>query len=75
MDQAGIGALPHFLGQDAGRVVVGVAGVDDQRQAGLARRLDVLAENVLLDVARAVFVEIVEAGLADADDLRMLRPL
>ena len=52
-------------------VVVGVAGVDDQRQAGGARGRDVGAEAGRLPVARAEIVEIVEAALADRDHPRM----
>ena len=45
--------LPHFLTQDRGHVVVGVAGVDDERQAELARERDLGAKDALGDVARA----------------------
>ena len=55
--------------------LVGIARMDDQRQAGLARRGDVGAEALGLLVARAVLVVEVEAGLADADDLGMARRL
>ena len=65
------GALPRFLLQDARHVVVGLARMDDQRQSGLARRRDVVAEALLLRVARAVVVVIVEPGLADRHDLGM----
>jgi hypothetical protein len=37
-----------FLAQDARHVVVGVAGMDDQRQPGPARRLDMDAQAFLL---------------------------
>ena len=67
------GALPRFLLEDARHVGVGLARMDDQRQAGLARRGDMGAEALLLRVARRVVVVIVEAGLADRDDLRMAR--
>ena len=67
------GALPGFLLEDARHVVVGLAGVDDQRQPGLARRRDVGAEALLLRVARAVVVVIVEPGLADRHHLGMAR--
>ena len=33
MEQGLEGPLPHFVAQDGGDVLVGVAGVDDQRQA------------------------------------------
>ena len=47
--------------------------MDDQRQSGLARRRDMRAEALLLRLARAVVVVIVEPGFADRDDLGMLR--
>ena len=52
-------------------VVVGVAGVDDQRQAGAARGGDVGAEAARLPIARRQVVEIVEAALADRDHPRV----
>jgi hypothetical protein len=36
-----------FVGQDAGHVLIGVAGMDDQRQAGATRGLDMEAQAVL----------------------------
>ena len=48
------GALPGLLLQDARHVVVGLAGMDHQRQAGRARGRDMGAETLLLRVARAV---------------------
>ena len=47
------GALPRFLAQDFRHVVVGLAGMDHQRQAGLAGGRDMGAEALLLRVARA----------------------
>ena len=61
--------------EDVAGLAVGVARVDDQRQAGLARRRDVGAEALGLLGARAVLVIEVEAGLADADHLGMARRL
>ena len=52
MHDAGKCAFRMFLGQDAGHVVIGVAGMDDQRQAGAARRLDMDAQAVLLRPGR-----------------------
>ena len=75
MDQAGEGALGVLLLEDVAGLAVGVAGVDDQRQAGLARRRDMGAEALGLLGARAVLVVEVEPGLADADDLGMARRL
>ena len=68
MDDAGEGPLPHLGFQQRHGVVVGVAGVDDQRQAGRAGGRDVGAKARGLPVARGKVVEIVEAALADGDD-------
>ena len=56
---------------DPGHVVVGVAGVDDERQAGGARGLDVDAETFLLHCLRLGGVVVVEPGFPDAHELRM----
>ena len=47
--------------------------MDDERQAGLARRCDVLEEAFALRGAWRLVVEVVEPSFADADALRMLR--
>ena len=47
--------------------------MDDERQPGLACSRDVIAEAALLRITRAVIVVIIEARLADRDDLRMAR--
>ena len=73
MQHEGKGAARRLLLEDAGNVVVGVAGMDHERQAGLSRRVDVGAEAALLILARAVVVVIVEPGLADRHHLRMAR--
>ena len=53
--------------------VVGIAGVDHQRQAAvIARRRDVAQETLALRVARGVVVVVVEPGLADGDDDRVV---
>ena len=61
-----------FILQDLRDVGVGVARMDGQRQPGQAGGADVGAEVLLLHVARGAVVEVVEAGLADADHPRML---
>src|SRR5476649_2926650 len=66
----GILFLEHVAG-----LGVGIARMDDQRQAGLARRGDMDAEALGLFVARTVLVIEVEPGLADADHLGMARRL
>ena len=68
MQDAGRRAL---VGENAGDLGVGFAGMDDQRQAGRPRRRDMGAEDALLDVARAQIVVEIEPGFADADDLWM----
>ena len=61
-----------FFLQDSGNVGISVAGMDRQRQAGQAGGTDMSAEIVLLHIPRRAVVEVVQAGFADADDLRML---
>ncbi len=73
MDHAGEGALPVLVFQDVAGLVVGVARVDNQRQASLTGGYDVGPEALGLLVARAVVVMEVEAGLADAHHLGMAR--
>ena len=67
------GALPRFFLQNPRHVVVGLARMDHERQAGLARGRDMGAKALLLRVARGVVVVIIEPGFADGDDLRMAR--
>ncbi len=61
---------PRFA-ENPGNLIVGFAGMDDQRQPALMRCRDMRAENPLLGLARAVLVMEVEAGLADPDHARM----
>ena len=70
---AGKAPFPVSSSRIARHVVVGLARMDHQRQAGFARGGDVVAEAVLLRVARAVVVVIVEPGLADRHHLGMAR--
>ena len=67
------GPPPRFLFEDARHVVVGVARMDHQRQPGLARRRDVTAEALLLRLARAGVVVVVEPGLAERHHLGVAR--
>ena len=62
------GALPCFFFENARGVVVGLARMDDQRQAGLARGRDMGAKAALLRLARRVVVVIIEPGLAERHD-------
>ena len=64
-----------LLGEPLDRVVLGRAGVDDQRLAGLVRELDLRGERSLLVRAGRVVAEVVEAGLADRQAFRVLREL
>src|SRR5262249_48315253 len=75
MEHRGKGALPGFLREDARHVGVGLATMNDQRQAGLARSRDVRAQPLFLRVARAEVIMIVEPRLPDRDHLVMLRSL
>ena len=63
------GALPGFLFENSRGVGVGFARMDDERQAGFARRRDVGAEAALLRVARASVIVVVEPSFADARPL------
>ena len=56
---------PALLAQDRDRVLVGFAGVDDDRPLQLAREPDLRAKHRVLDVARREVVVVVEADLAD----------
>jgi len=67
-------ASPFFL-QDSYDILVGVAGMDGERQAGQRRRPHMGAETGLLHRARRLVVEIVQAGLADADAAPVPRQL
>jgi hypothetical protein len=69
---AGVGARAVFLGQDAGHVLIGVAGMDDERQARLARGRDVDAQALLLHLGAVGGVVVVEPAFADADEFRVL---
>ena len=72
MEDGGKGPLPHFLLERPRDVFVGGAGVDDERQTGDARRLDVAAEAGHLIVARRGVVVVIEPGFADGNDARVL---
>ena len=54
-----------LLAQDRQRVLVGLAGVDDDRPLQLAREPDLRAEHRVLHVTRREVVVVVEADLAD----------
>ena len=52
--------------------LLGIAGVDDERQAGLPRRVDMRLEALALRRAVGLVVIIIEAALADRDHPRMI---
>src|SRR6266702_567213 len=66
-------SLCRFLLQDAAAILVGLAGVDHQRQAGGTSRGNVGTKAPRLRLRRAVVVEIIEPGFTERDDLGMLR--
>jgi Arc/MetJ family transcription regulator len=65
VDDARDGRQGVDLGPGVG---VGVADVQDDRLAELARELELTGEAAALGVAGRAVVEVVEAGLADGDD-------
>ena len=67
--------FPRRFGEDRRGIVLGVAGVDDQRQAGGPRRLDMRGEALALRGAVGLVVIIIEPALADRDDARVRRGL
>jgi len=71
MEQGAELPLPHFLGQNLGNVVIGVAGVDNERKTELAGEPDLTAKDPLGDIAGSVAVMIVETRFADADAFGM----
>lgn len=73
MHDEGEGPLPRFVFQDGSHIIIGIARVNDKRQARLARRFDMGAQTLCLCVARRIVIMIVEPGFADRDCLPMLR--
>ena len=69
MNETCEGPGADFFSEYIEGVRIGVAGMHDQRQSGLARRRRMDAEARPLKRAGGVIVVIVEPGLADADDL------
>ena len=72
MEDKGESPLPCLVLQNSRYVLVGVAGMDDQRQAGLPRGGNVATEAGGLCPGVALIV-IVEANLADRNAARVLR--
>ncbi len=63
--------LGHFIFEDAAAIVVGVAGVNDQRKAGRTRGGDVRPKAARLRLGRAVLVEIIQPRFTERHDLGM----
>ena len=63
--------MPSVRSSARERVLVGVAGVDDDRLAELGGDLELRFEEALLVVVRGVLAEVVEARLADRDRARV----
>ncbi len=61
--------LRHLLFENPARVLIGIAAVNDERQSGNARRLDMQAEAVLLVGNGTFLVEIIEPRLTDRHHL------
>ena len=73
MEQGGERPLPHFLAQNFRAILVGVAGVNDQRQSGHARGGDVVAKHPRRRILRRVIVMIIEPRLAESHAFRVAR--
>src|SRR5437763_255699 len=73
MEHAGYAPFPNGSGQDLGRIILSIAGVDDKWKSRLASRIDVRAEALALGVATGLVIEIVQPALADRDHARMIR--
>jgi hypothetical protein len=65
-------SLGDLLFEDAAAVFVGLAGVNDQRQAGGAGGGNMRAKAALLRPAGAVLVEMIQPRFAERHHLRML---
>ena len=71
MEHSGDAAFPDRLVQDVGSVILGVTGVNHERQAGLASGLDVRLKALALRSPLRIVVMIVEPAFADGDHTRM----
>ena len=75
MHHAGISALGILVAQDRCHILIRIAAVDNQRQAGFARGGNVDAQGLLLRLRTFGGIVIIQSGLADADHLGVLRDL
>ena len=71
MDDSRKRPLRGLLAEDADGVILGLAHMDDGRQARFPRRRQMVAETRLLDPAVAVHVMKIESGLAKGHHLGM----
>ena len=65
-------ALPHFLLQYAGYILVSLTRMDDKRQAGFTRCCNMRSKTMLLRRARAQVIVVVKSRFADANRFGML---
>ncbi len=72
MQDEGESPLPGFILENGDHVVISGAGMNDQRQAGLAGDGDVVAEALSLGVAGRGIVVVIEPGFTDGDTFWML---
>ena len=70
---AGKAPFACLLLENASHVAIRLARMDDQRQAGRTSGGDVIAEPVLLRIARTMIVVVVEPGLSDRHHFGMAR--
>jgi hypothetical protein len=73
MQDGGESAPARFLLQYSRHVLVRLARMNDERQAGCARDDDVIAEALFLRRARASLIVIIEPGFSDCDHFGMTR--
>ena len=72
MEHAGDAPFLHRCAQDLGRILLGVAGVDDKRQARLRGGVDMRLEPLALRFAVGLVVVIIEPAFADRDHPRVV---
>ncbi len=71
-DAAEIGGAPVFFVEDAEAIGPGIAAMDDDGEMGLAGEAELAAKDGLLNVARRVVIEIIEADFAPGEDAGVL---
>ena len=71
MHHASIGPGAVLVRQNSGHIRIRIAGMDDQRQSGLAGGLDMNAKAFLLDILALGRVMVIQPGFANPDHFRM----